>query len=156
MPLPPVTRILAFAEAASSPVKYAMFQSCGHAFINLIGFGASLPPSLTSPLKIGSFGGTILTFFYFALLLRKSSTTRPGCDVSLVSYVVGLVKEILYSAVGAYLGVMGCGHRDEMRWFMLAGALGPIVATVVIVGVLGLVAGIVWCVERFRDWRAGY
>jgi hypothetical protein len=152
---PPDKHLLAYAEAASSPVKYALFQSCGHAFINSIGIPFS-PASLTSPLKIGGVGGVILALFYFALLLRQKSKIRLYNEDSMVSYVVNLLQEIMYSAIGGFLGAIGCGRTEEMTVSMVAGALGPIVATMAIISFLGLLVAIVWCVEKFRDWRAGY
>jgi hypothetical protein len=151
----PDKRLLAYAEAASSPVKYALFQACGHAFINSIGI-AFPPPSLTSPLKIGGVGGVILAFFYFALLLRKRNKIPLYYEDSMVSYIVNLIQEVMYSALGGFLGAMGCGRTDEMTVSMVAGALGPIVATMTIISFLGLLVGMVWCVETFRDWCAGY
>lgn len=148
-------RLVEFAEAAFSPLKYALFQSCGYAFVSSVGI--AVPPApITSCLKIGAIGGIILTFFYFALLLRKRRPNRLYSEDSIASYVANLVKEIIYSVLAACLGVMGCGRREEMRLFMLVGALGPIVATVVIVALLGLVAGMVWSLKRLRDWRAAY
>ena len=144
--------LVAFVEAASSPVKYALFQYCGHSVLGSVGI-AFRPASSTSPVKIGAFGGVILTFFYFALLLRKRRSTRLFYEDSIIA---NLLKEIIYSVLAAFIGVTGCGSKHEMTFCMLSGALGPIVAAVFIIALLGLVVGVIWCVERFRDWRAGY
>ncbi len=73
-----------------------------------------------------------------------------------MSYVTNFCKEIFYSVVAALLGVLGCAQKTDTVFFVIVGAVGPVIFLITIVALLILAVSVVWCVERFRDWLAGY
>jgi len=147
------THVFAFVEAALSPAKYAIFHYFGYLFIATTGL--THPPE-SSAVKIGAFGGSILTLVYFSLLWRKSNTTLHESTGSTVIYAADLFKEVIYSVCAAVFGVMGCGQKDDLSFFVLAGALGPAVFLVVVLVFLGIGISTAWCIKRLRYWYAGY
>ena len=102
----------------------------------------------------------MLTILYFGLLLRIRRSHRHlnpyASEDSIMSYVTNFCKEIFYSVVAAYLGVLGCAQKTDAVFFVIVGGIGPVIFLITVVVLLILAVSVVWCVERFRDWLAGY
>ena len=58
--------------------------------------------------------------------------------------------------VAAFLGVHGCTQKTDAVFFVIVGGIGPVIFLISVVLLLILAVSVLWCVERFRDWLAGY
>ncbi|KAF8972241.1 hypothetical protein BDZ97DRAFT_1783876 [Flammula alnicola] len=152
-----------FAEASASPAKYAIFQVLGFKFIQATGqfdIPLCLSGSFGSSAKVGAFGGAVLTLLYLGLLLRRRHLPQEDGSSfsSFSSFVLVLGKEIVYSVLAAIIGasIAGRNSHHELFCFTLAGVLGPIIALMIMVGILALIIGAVWSTGKFKNWCSGY
>ncbi|CAA7269529.1 unnamed protein product [Cyclocybe aegerita] len=148
----PKSRLYSFAEAALSPAKYSLFQFLGSAFIQWFGHPNSVAPSTSA--KIGAFGGTTLILLYFALLLKPRSTVHEADESldfhSVLSCLIVLLKEMVYSVLAAIIGSLACGLQGQMHFHVAAGYLGPVLFLAVLFGSLAITIGVAWSGGKCR------
>jgi hypothetical protein len=155
-----------FIEAVLSPAKYALFQILGTCFLQLSPCPLA-PKSYALSAKTGAFGGTIVTIFYFLLVVMRNSHLPPDPNAEkssgsrrITQSVVILLHEMLYSVLASAVGSIAYSwsgiYRVELGIHAFAGCIGPIL----FLSLLSLLVGVVWCSvwshKKFMDWYTGY
>jgi hypothetical protein len=146
--------IHSLAEILLSPAKYSIFQILGFKFFETIERADTLPCylSLKSAAIVGALGGTLLSFLYLVLLFRRRHLSSDELNTTYFSYIQVLCKEIAYSGLAGVIGASAIGRcsAQELSYFAISGILGPILFLVLMFGVVGLVIGVVWGIERVK------
>jgi len=154
----PKRHIHSLVEISLSPAKYSIFQVLGFKFFERIE-RAGTPPlylSLKSAAIVGALGGTLLSFLYLVLLFRRRHLASDELNItSCFSYIQVLCKEIAYSGLAGIIGASAIGRSSahELGYFAISGILGPVLFLVLMFGVVGMVIGVVWVIERVKYRR---
>ncbi|KAF8170437.1 hypothetical protein BJ912DRAFT_137966 [Pholiota molesta] len=148
------------AEILASPVKYAIFEVLGYEFIRGFGISSRVSGSLRSSAIIGALGGGVLTMVHLALSFKYHNTREDYSTLRSLStsLLQALWKETIFSLFAAIIGatLSGVNSSDDLRYTAVAGVVGPILALAVMFGILGVIIGVVWSVERLRGFVSRY
>uniref|UniRef100_A0A8H8CME4 Uncharacterized protein n=1 Tax=Psilocybe cubensis TaxID=181762 RepID=A0A8H8CME4_PSICU len=136
----------AVAEAVLSPAKYALLQFLGYKLLNLTFSVNDSGLSSATSIKVGAWGGAVLTFVHLFVLASRRDNLRNDASIHHM-----VCKEMLCSAVGSIFGAMSCGLMNNLSIFATAGFIGPAVFLVILFGPICVAMAIRWIIERW--WK---